>query len=169
MGKSSMKNITAIIICLCLVPCMSGCTNSIEDKSKSNGLSVSEYSEMTDRYYEETSSGYKAAFYEKDEIEIEKIENWLTSCSSGENYYQYIYSDPDSWDMFLYYSPIDSGIQYSGFSFTVDGSTVKIYMSNDGTPNDANKDYLLIRVQAPLRGAWPNSSELYLDDKKLEM
>ena len=164
-----MKNTTAIVICLCLVLCISGCTSSIEDKSAPNESSVSKYSEMTGRYYEETSSGYKAAFYEKDEIEIEKIENWLTSCSSGENYYQYIYSDPDSWDMFLYYSPIDSGIQYSGFSFTVDGSTVKIYISNDGTPNDVSNDYLLIRVQAPLRGAWPSSSELYVNDEKIEI
>jgi len=140
--------------------CINGCQNK---------LSVTSYSEATGKYYEETANGYKAGFYEKDEIAIEKIKDWVTSCPSGEKYYQYIFSDPDSWDMFVYYSPANGELQYSGVNFSVDGSIVKIYVTNDDSPYDVKTDYILIRVQAPLRGDWPSLSELYVNGEKIEI
>jgi len=119
-------------------------------------------------YYEETSTGYKATTYEKSDITAEKVASWLTACGKSEGYYQYIYSDPDSWDMFIYYSPDVGRISSNGFKFSVVDSVVKVYVTNDGSTG-AHADFILIRIQAPLRGAWPSTSELYVDDRKIDM
>jgi len=162
-----MKCKIIVIISLCIMLFMNGCKNSI-DNNIFNGLSVTKYSDAVKKYYEETSNGYKAAFYEKGEIDIDKITNWLDSCKHSKGYNQYIYSDPDSWDMFIYYSPENSILNGNSFKFSVDGSIVKIYVTNDSSVN-ISADYILIRIQAPIRGTWSNSSELYLDDIKIEM
>ena len=154
-------------MCLCLMLCVSGCKENIVNNNISDDRSVTKYSEARGRYFEETPSGYKAGYYEKTEIEAEKIKEWADSCPSGENYYQYIYSDPDSWDMFIYYSPAEGGLQYSGFAFCIEGSTVKIYVTNTESPYGVRTDYIFIRIQAPLRGSWPDSSELYVNDEKI--
>ena len=164
-----MNKLIIIFMYLCLSLCVTGYKSSAEDNYTPDDLSVTKYSEITSKYYEETSSGYKAAFYKKAEIEIEEIKDWVDSCPSGENYYQYIYSDPDSWDMFIYYSPANDGFKYSRVTFCVDDSTVKIYVTSIDSPYDVKTDYILIRVQAPIRGAWPNSSELYVNDEKIEI
>ena len=135
----------------------------------SDNLSVTKYSEATGKYYEETANGYKAAFYTKEEITIEKSEDWLASCLSTGVYYQYIYSDPDSWDMFIYFPQSNGGNSYNIFKFSVVDSIVNIYVTSDNSNQSTNADYFIIRVQAPLRGAWPNASELYIDGKKIEM
>ena len=132
------------------------------EEPQTEDLSISKYSDITGKYYEENSTGYKAAFYEKNEIGIEKIENWLTACETAEGYYQYIYSDPDSWDMFIYYSPENASFCAYDFKFSVDASVVNVYVSNDNSA-DFSADYILIRIQAPKRGVWPNSSELYVN------
>ena len=129
--------------------------------------SVSKYSESTARNYEGTASGYKAAFYDKDEIDVKPIENWLSSCTPADGYYQYIYSDPDSWDMYIYYFPENGSMSVTGFRFAVVDSVVKIDVQNDGSAGTV-ADYLLIRIQAPLRGAWPNTSELYIDNRIID-
>ena len=84
----------------------------VKNSEKSINWSVSKYSEITSRHYEESPNGYKAAFYEKNEIEITRINDWLASCES--------------------------------------------FVENDEPPNTV-AGYLLIRIQAPLRGAWPDS------------
>ena len=141
-----------------------------QDGEQDIDWSVSNYSEATESDYEETASGYKAAFYYKREIDIKAIENWLSSCEPAEGYYQYIYSDPDSWDMFIYYSPENGSISVDGFRFAVIDSVVKIDVQSDGSAGTAGTaaDYLLIRVQAPQSGAWPNTSELYIDGKRID-
>jgi hypothetical protein len=161
-----MKNAIIIFMCFCLMFCVNGCKSSVEEPDK---LSTTKYSEATVKYYEETANGYKAALYGKDELVAEKIKAWVDSCPSGEKYYQYIYSDADSWDMFIYYFPANDELQYGGFNFSVDDSTVKINVTNDEPVNAVKADYILIRVQAPMRGSWPNSSELYINGEKIEI
>ena len=162
-----MKRTTVILICICLLFCTNGCKNGVDDNHISSSLSVTKYSDTTGKYYEETANGYKAAFYQKSETNIERIETWLASCEPVEGYYQYIYSDPDSWDMFIYY--VSENVRFGGsnFKFLIDDSTVKVYVIN-GDSASAAADYILIRIQAPFRGSWPNSSELYVNGDKIE-
>lgn len=135
---------------------------------KTVNWSISKYSELTSKHYEEISNGYKAAFYTKDEIGVERISNWLAACEPSEGYYQLIYFDPASWDMFLYYAPENGRFSNDSLKFYIDGSILKVYVENDDGV-DNYTDYILIRVQVPLRGAWPSSSVLYLNGIEAEM
>lgn len=158
-----MKQLIIVIVCVGLIFCISGCENNATNGLFQESLSTTQYSDATGKYYEETKNGYKAALYEKSEITVEKIQSWLASCETGEKYYQYIDSDPDSWDMFIFY-PID----YKSFSFSVVDSTVKFYLTSNELSTNSKEGYTLIRVQAPSRGTWPNTSELYVDDSKID-
>jgi len=164
-----MKRLIIASICLCLTLFVSGCKNNADNDQISDDISITKYSDATGKYYEETAGGYKAAFYEKDEIAIERIENWISSCEPCDKYYQYIYSDPDSWDMFIYYSPKNGVLSHNNFSFSTTDSIVSINVTSDDSEFDAQADYLLIRIQAPLRGVWPYASELYIDGAPIEM
>ena len=130
-------------------------------------FSDTQYSSATGKHYEETANGYKAATYEKYEIEIEKINSWILSCAQAEGYYQFIYSDADSWDMFIYYSPYNMEFNIKDFKFSVDDSIVRVYVTSTES-TDASTDYMLFRIQAPLRGVWPTSSELYLNGIQID-
>jgi len=134
----------------------------VKSGNKELKWSVSKYSDITSRYYEETENGYKAAFYEKNEIDVQRIIDWVDSCEKSEEYYQYIYSDSDSWDMFVYLTLSNGNFSNTELKFFIDGSTVNIFVTNDDSA-DTTAEYILIRIQAPLRGAWPDSSTLYVD------
>ena len=148
----------------------SGAEYSYENVPWGDNLSVSMYSEATGKHYEENNR-YKAAFYEIEEITIEKILDWLASCEPDDKFYQYVYSDPDSFDMFIYYSPVSGAAAYNSLKFFVSESTIFINMTKDknaagvNPAYDKNADYFLIRVQAPQRGVWPNKSVLFIDGR----
>jgi len=71
------------------------------DRVAQKNLSITKYSEERGWYYEETTSGFKSTFYTTDDIEVERIKDWVDECRPTSKYYQYIYSDPDSWDLFI--------------------------------------------------------------------
>jgi len=132
-------------------------------------LSVSKYNNITGENYEETSNGYRAVFCSIEEITVDKIRNWLEDCEPNGQYYEYTYSDPDSWDMFIYY-PFEnkSNKLYESFEFCIVDQTVEIYVESS-TSEEPPSEYILIRIQAPFREAWPNKYELIIDGQKIEM
>lgn len=165
--KSLKFGVCLFIIILFL---MGGCHEQKNDNKKILNWSVSKYSKITEINYEETSDGYKGAFYNIEDISIDKIKSWIEICEQDGEYYHYIYSDPDSWDMFIYY-PFENGanVSYNNFKFYIDDSIVKIYVDNYKASNKNEQcDYILIRIQAPSRGVCPNSSELFINDQQIE-
>ena len=136
---------------------------------KTDTVSTSNYSEIIGRHFEETANGYMAAFFERDEITVERIIDWLDDCEPGAGYHQLTYTDPFSWDMFLYYAPEGGIFGYYSFRFLIEDSTVRIYVIADEASPTFLSDYMLIRIQAPPRsGAWPNTSELYINGVRIE-
>jgi len=132
-------------------------------------MSVSKYSETSERHYEENSNGFMAAFYVKEEIIVNDIIDWIDSCEPSEKYYHLIYSDPEKWDMYIYYQPENNEDKiYESFKFCIVERTVKVYIQTKAAVDETPADYVLIRIQAPLRGLWPNLSELYIDDRQIE-
>ena len=155
-----MRQVTTILITLCLLSGLSGC-------DRDDGMSVTKYSQDTDKYYEETADGYKAALYMLDEIDNGHILNWLDGCGLSDGYHQYIYSDPDSWDMYILYRPEGPVYSYS-MRFKVDGTVVMVYLTT-GSPAQGSDGAVLVRIQAPLRGSWPTESRLYIDGAPKEL
>jgi len=133
-----------------------------------DGLSTSQYSEITGRYFEETAGGFRAAFLSRDEIVSEGTAASIAARLPGAGYYQYIVSDPASWNMFLYYMPEGGLFGYYSFRFSVADSTVRVYVTADDSGSAFFAEYLLILVQAPSRGVWPTGSVLYVDGERIE-
>lgn len=164
-----MRRLFSILCVILLLLFLTCCTTAPKSgNNNQDALSISKYSDVTKLHYEETKDGYKGALLRIDDITIQEIKNWVSACKDTNGYYEYIYSSPDSWDMFIY-TPINSSDGYTSFKFLVEDSTTKIYVKSE--PKDTitqQQNYILIRIQAPPRGSWPNSSELFIDDKKIE-
>ena len=158
------------IICFCFALLLTGCQSVVgNDYDSVEELSTSHYSDITNRHFEEISTGYRAAFFAKDEISTERIMDWLDSRLPGEGFHRFIYSDPASWDMFIYYHPEDGLYAHYSFRFSIMGSTVTIYVVTDDASPAFLSNYLLIRVQAPPRSSpWPSNAVLYIDGVNIE-
>ena len=160
-----MKKILAVIICVILfLLSLVGC--SIEKMSKSK------YSEITEKHYEEFR-GFKAAFYNKEEIIEEGLNDcieWFNTRELNGRYYCYLYSNPFNWDLFIYY-PVSKKV-FESFKFcqTTNGEGFKIYVEcTDISANETPFDYILILIQSPqLTSIRPVISELFVDDISIE-
>ena len=167
------KSIVVSISVIFLVLALFGCNGQRDNNTAFNeNLSVSKYNDITEKYFEETSDGYKAALYDLEEIavEIEVVKNWIDTCEPCGQYYSYIHSDSDSWDMYIYYPANGSSDRvYDSFKFCVVDQVVKVYVKSSKTTEDQSSQYVLIRIQAPHRGAWPYTSNLFIDDEQIEL
>jgi hypothetical protein len=164
-----MKRVVIALICFFVLLSIAGCNSGTDAVNPPNGLSITKYSEATGKYFEETPNGYRAVFLNIEEITIERIANWIASCKASDSFYQFIYSDPDSWNMFIYYFPEDGLYGYKSFRFSVTNSTVRVHVVTEDSNSAFLSEYMLIRIQAPRRGVWPNKSELYVDDVMIEV
>ena len=130
---------------------LSGCSESKDEKLKD-------------------AKGYKSTTLFAKDYQGSKLEKWIESCSGTGGYYEFINSDPDSWNLYIYYSNINPKLE--NVSFKVDlkieeknvDIILKIYLTEQNSDSDEQvvKD-LVLDVKAPSRGAWPTKSEVYLD------
>lgn len=119
--------------------------------------------------------GYSSTFLFEKDYKGSKLEKWIKSCSDADGYYQFINSDPDSWDMYIYYPNINPKPEYIRYKVDLkieekaEGRILKVYISkqNVGSEKQVIKD-LVLEIKAPLRGAWPAKSEVYVDGKEVK-
>ena len=117
------------------------------------------------------SNGYKVNQITYDEISVQSIKDWLDKSTDKTGYYEYVYSDPDSWDMLIYSPNINEKLEYVFYKYDkieIVESTIKIYFTKEMAvyDSDVKKDFLFHLV-APTRGAWPAKSELFIDGKSI--
>lgn len=150
---------------------LTGCQRSVDEgNQKIDNLSVTKYDEIMGISYEETADGYKGTFYKIEDITKDRIKDWIETRDKDSQYYEYIWTSPASWDMFIYY-PFENIVDeaYYDFRFKIDNSIVKIYIESDNTSNQGEQsDYILVRIQAPTRGTWPNTSEVFVNNIQLD-
>ena len=147
----------AFLVCFVLLFGLATCKNS---------MSATNFDTESEKNYEETADGYRGALYKKEEITALEVKTWLDSCETEKKYYAYIWSDADSWDMFIYYAPGET--KGYNLKFKIKESTLQVYLTTD-TKNSAERlEYALVRVEAPRSGAWPTDSELYVDNVSIE-
>ena len=107
-----------------------------------------------------------------EDISLDPITEWVNQCELTDGYHDYIYADPDSCDLFLYIPnapEIFGDIQNKDIEIEVIDNVLKIYVQTSGvTTREKSSGELIIHIKAPLRGAWPNASELFIDEKQIE-
>ena len=158
-----MKKVTALLLSSFLILFLSGC----QERPR---ISESMYSEITGLHYQELD-GFKATVVERGFITSPSVLEWLDSIELSNNesgYYQYIYSDPDSWDMFLFVpnSEVESGryVSTESMRFTIVDNIIKIYFDTTEVGPGAS---IIVLVQAPMRGVWPNGSSINVANKMI--
>ena len=159
--RRSVFLIIAVAVCLLI----NGCANNANESETIN-WSAPKHSDVTDKDYEETQ-GYTAAFFSVEELAVDKIKEWIDSCDLNGRYYQYINADPDSWEMYIYY-PCETNNNYNTFKFYIADSCVNVNVES-GDISAGERDYVLLLIQAPSRGAWPSSSRLFIDNIEIEL
>ena len=159
-----IKKIVFLIISIVICFFINGCTSNTNESEEIN-WSVSRHSEITGKDYEETL-GFKAAFLSVDEITVDRIKEWIDLCDLNDGYYHYINSDPDSWEMYIYYPSASATINI--FKFHVTDSCVNVYVESGDIPAE-KPDYILLLIQASSKGVWPSSSKLFIDDEEIEL
>lgn len=107
-------------------------------------------------------SNYLLRISTPEEIGLEPVTVWFSELSDGQGFSYYIYSDPDSWDVFLAVPAHQSAVstlQNSDVSITVENSVLRVYITSDMDAQESDESRL-IHFVAPARGAWPASVEL---------
>lgn len=134
-------------------------------------ISHSMYSDATGLHYQEWN-GYQAAVVERDFISAPRVLEWLDTlpaAAEGQGYYEFIYSDPDSWDMYIFWPAAgmakNAAPAQGSMYFSISDSTVHLYF--DSTSDAEPADVLLV-VQAPMREAWPTGSAVHIGDQTIQ-
>ena len=109
--------------------------------------------------------------YSKEEILSEEINDWIKNCEQCGKFYIYVYADPFSWELYVYY-PVESNVNknYTSFKFNVFEQKVKIYVESVEVSTDKlPSEYILIRIEALKWAPWPAYFELFIDDIQIEL
>jgi len=102
----------------------------------------------------------------------DQVTDWVSDAADGEGFQYFIYSDPDSWDVYLYYpkgqaetkmlTNDDVAVEYSD-------STLSVYVTpcrQENISAEGNEKWILHLI-APTFGTWPSAIKLYWDGDEL--
>lgn len=158
----TLKYMAGILLCVQIL-LVAGCVNNNKKQDE------------TDRQYAviDKSTGktsdYLLNITNCKKISLDIITEWVNGCEDTNGYHAYIYSDPDSWDLFIYMPTAQTtfgDIKNSNIRIEIIESTLKIYITtNSSITHDKKSDELIIHFSAPTRGAWPSELNLYIDGK----
>lgn len=99
----------------------------------------------------------------------EWVVDWIADVSEGDGFQYFIYSDPDSWDVYLYYPKMQrqiSELTNSDIDVECSDGTLKVYVTENTEENTLTDDAQewMVHFAAQPRGTWPSRVELYWND-----
>lgn len=117
-------------------------------------------------------TSYKAEFIQYDTLS-DFYQDWIDKSTDDTGYHEFVNSDADSWEMLIYYPNINKdGAEYISYQcdkIEIADGKIKVYITQKDAVDDSQvvKD-LLLHITAPLRGAWPSESELFIDGVSMQ-
>jgi hypothetical protein len=118
------------------------------------------------------ASDYKLRMSSPNEISLNPVDEWYSDVN-GNGYACLIYSDPDSWDVFIAVPDRRaelSALTNDDIGIEIVGDILRVYIAQDNEPHlDAGLPIAdkLIHLKAPMRGAWPNRVEVFWNGEAL--
>jgi len=93
---------------------------------------------------------------------------WLSNVTDGDGFQYYIYADPDSWDVYLYYPKEQANIEkLTNDDVAVECSegVLRVYITptDAGSSSAEGEEIWMLHFAAYPFGAWPSEVELYWD------
>lgn len=169
----NLKRLGILMTILLIATLISSCS-SLEKQSSDDGVPNAVTGEQYAVIDKSTGgiSQYLLNITNCEAISLDVISEWVETCEDVDGYYDYIYSDSDSWDIFLYVphaQELFGDIQNSDIEIEIIDNVLKIYIDTTNISRKEKKsDELIIHFLAPVRGSWPRASELYIDGSQIE-
>ena len=94
----------------------------------------------------------------------EWVTDWLEGLEPGSGFQYFVYTDPDSWDVYLYYPDRQTEIQAltaADLRLEVQDSVLCFYATSPALAETAADEVWIIHAAAPLLGTWPTEVALY--------
>lgn len=145
----------------------SACSESIRDLGNSREQYFPEEYQVKNRTDGEISA-FGLNIASADEMGDWVVE-WVSGVTAGKGFQYFIYSDPDSWDVYLYYperqaetqmlTNDDVAVEYSDGILSVYVTTGR----EESISTDGEERWILHFAAKPF-GAWPSKIKLYWDD-----
>ena len=120
-------------------------------------------------------SDYMLNITDTETIGLETVERWLKECDSTKTGFQWLmYTDPDSWDAFLYLPALQETVgDLTNADVTIHITVeeqqilnVFLHTRKDMTHEKSAEEQLL-HLAAPMRGIWPDEVRVYVDGEEL--
>lgn len=102
------------------------------------------------------------------------VVDWLSGVTAGDGFQYFIYSDPDSWDVYIYYPERQEeikGLVNDDVSVEYSDGILSVYVTTcredggltDSGPAGGGENWILHFAAYPF-GTWPSKIKLYWDD-----
>lgn len=97
------------------------------------------------------------------------VVEWVSGVSVGQGFQYFIYSDPDSWDVYLYYPDEQAATQMltnDDVAVEYSDGILSVYVTpcrEESISTDSEEKWILHFAASPY-GAWPSEVVLYWDD-----
>lgn len=100
------------------------------------------------------------------------VTKWLErDIVNGQGFQYYIYSDPDSWDVYLCYPDKQAEIQAltnKDIAVAVEDGVLTVYVTSQGAVEQLDETVTWVfHLKASPRGAWPSAVKLYWDGSEV--
>ncbi len=102
----------------------------------------------------------------------DRVTEWVSGLTEKEGFHYLICSDPDSWDVYLFYPEKQAETQMlanNDVSVKDTEHTLNVYVTEPSTEEpttEKNKKWVL-HFMAPTFGAWPSDIRLYWNDSEV--
>lgn len=168
-----MRHILTAAVLLLILTCFSSCFSGAHSSSRLREPDFpKEYQVKNHTDGEISAFGLNIAT--ADEMG-EWVSDWTDQVIPGEGFQYYIYADPDSWDVYLYYPKKQGEIQLlSNENVSVEYSdhTLHVYVTFDSQkaiPQDlgSTEETWILHLWALPFGAWPSEIQLYYNDSEI--
>lgn len=108
------------------------------------------------------ASDYLLSIAGSEEIGLDAVEEWLDRCvekSPEGDFHWLMYTDPDSWEAFIYLPGLTQTVTNQNISVEVteeeEGKTLVVYLNTLGLEEGAQPREQMLHFAVPSAGAWP--------------
>ena len=165
-----MRRVIAVIMLLLSTLLFSACSGGIHNPGNSREQYFPEEYQVKNRADGEISA-FGLNIAPADEMG-DWVVDWVSSVTVGKGVQYFIYSDPDSWDVYLYYQEKQAEIQTltnDDVAVEYSDGTLSVYVTANPADDilaDEKEKWILHFAAKPF-GAWPSEIKLYWNDSEV--
>lgn len=165
-----MRRVIAVIMLILSTLLFSACSMGIYNPGNSREQYFSEEYQVRNRADGEISA-FGLNIAPADEMGDWAVD-WVSGVTAGNGFQYFIYSDPDSWDVYLYYPEKQAEIQTltnDDVAVEYSDGTLSVYVTTsreESISTDEEAKWILHFAAKP-SGAWPSEIKLYWDESEV--